>query len=445
MDEMRQGVVIVLAVAMAAGAPMSGQAQGAPRTARNAERSQQAAKLVSVHLVGSNRYNDDDLAIATGLKIGDAATPQDFKAAADKLVASGVFEEVRYQYQPAGTGYAVQFTVSDVPQFLPVLFDNFVWYTEKQLIDVVRQRVPLFKGELPTAGDMVDQVTDALQADLDTRGVPGQVRFLPESNLSGDVERGVFTIEGIKVRIASVKFTGADSDRSMLDAEAHKLINTSYQLSIVRRFAEFNLRPLYLARGYLKVTFGEPVTELLQNDAREPAVTVSIGVNPGTQYRMGNLVWSGNKAFSAEELNNAMKQKPGMVLDAIEFVKDIEQIQQLYGSKGYLRAKVSPHESFDDAQRTVAYSMNVQEGSQYRLGSVDLDGLDKLTMARLREAWKLREGEPFDTGYERVYMKLIGPTLAPNVSVSVSHEMNDESKTVDVTMKFIVHADKVIR
>jgi len=439
---MRKGLVFVLGIALSAGAGDSAYGQNPSRPGAV----QQKATLVSVHVTGTSRYNDDDIAAATGLKIGSMVTPEDFKAAADKISTSGVFDEVRYAYRPAGTGYAVDFRVTDASQFLPVVFDNFVWFSQRQLVDAVHQRVPLFKGELPGSGDMEEQVADALQGVLAEHGIPGQVRFVPESKLGGDVQRGVFTIDGVDVRIAAVDFPGAAAmDGGLLEHEASKLMNANYESSIVRQFAELNVKPLYVARGYLKVAFAEPVIELVSEDSRQPAVAVSIGVNEGAQYRLSGIEWAGNGAFSAEDLSKAMKAKTGAVLDGAKFQEDIERVQQLYGSKGYLRASVSPRESFDEAQKTVSYRMDVQEGAQYRLGSVDLSGLDKLTMARLREAWKLLEDEPFDTGYEREYMNSIRPLLAPNISVAVSHEMHDQTKTVDVTMKFIVHADKVIR
>jgi len=140
-----------------------------------------------------------------------------------------------------------------------------------------------------------------------------------------------------------------------------------------------------------------------------------------------------------------MSAKKGMPVDGLQLDTDLDRIRETYGRKGYLRAEVTVNPTFDDEQRTVAFDIQVREGDLYRFKSIDLDGLDRLTLAKLREAWTMREGEPFDAGYEREYIKAIRPMLAQNISVSVDNDRNDETKMVEVTMHFEIHANKVVR
>ena len=42
----------------------------------------------------------------------------------------------------------------------------------------LHERIPLFKGELPTTGRLPDQVSDVLQAMLVENGIPGHVEYL---------------------------------------------------------------------------------------------------------------------------------------------------------------------------------------------------------------------------------------------------------------------------
>lgn len=404
------------------------------------------AVLAGVHVSGSKRFSDADIAAAAGLTVGSTVGPADFQTAANKLVATGAFEEVGYKYEPAGTGYSVTFDVTDSDSFIPVTYDNFVWFSDQELNDAVRKRVPLFTGTVATTGEMVDQVTEALQAVVLERGINGEVSFTHEARLGGSVDGGVFKIAGPTVHVRQMKFPGAaEADVPMLEEAAKGLLKAPYQRSIVGTFAELNLRPLYRQRGYLKVAFGEAETQLLDKDPQNPVVGLSIPVTPGAQYRISEIHVSGCKAFHPEDLEKAITVRPGGVANAVQLEKDAKAVVGLYNTKGYLRAAVTTDPVFDEAQHAVALEVRVQEGDVYRLGSVDITGMAKLTNARLREAWAMREGEPYDTSYEREYMKTVTPMLAANISVRMEKNINDKNHTVDVTMQFVVHANKVIK
>lgn len=401
--------------------------------------SQQAASLVSLHASGSVRYPEADITAATGLKVGNTLTPQDFRTGADKLAASGAFEEVRYKYELAGTGYSVTYEVVDSPESLPVTFDNFAWFSDNELVNLVKQSVPLFHGEVPINGGMLQQVADALQAVLAQRGIAGTVRFLREETSDGNTGGGVFTIDGLNMRIRRVDFPGApEDDGPMLGQTARLLIDKPYQRSVVRSFADASIRPLYLKRGFLRVTFGDAHVEVLNADTRAPEVAVKIPVIPGAQYRISQIEWAGNKAFYPEDLEAAVKLKTGSIADAIQLEADLHQVQALYGAKGYLRAATEVTPAYDEDRKVVRYTIHVREGGVYRFRSIDLQGIDKATIARLREEWTLREGEPFNNQYPREYIKALARLLPPNVSIEPSTEIDDEAKTVDYTVKLIL-------
>jgi outer membrane protein assembly factor BamA len=433
---------VVIAGVLVSGLALFAQAQNQHRPKPTTQ-----ATLAGVHVSGSKHFSDAEIAAAAGLTVGATVGPADFQNAANKLVATGAFEEVGYKYEPAGTGYSVTFNLTDSSSFIPVTYDNFVWFTDQELNDAARKRVPLFNGAVATTGEMVDQVTEALQSIIAERGISGEVSFMhQESDLGGPINGGVFTITGLTVHVRQVNFPGAaEADIPMLEEAAKGLVKAPYQRSMLGAFAELNLRPLYRQRGYLKVSFGQAEMQLLDKDPHDPVVGLTVPVIPGAQYRVAEMQWSGNKAFYPQELSKLVTVRAGGVANAVQLQRDVEGVVKLYGTKGYLRAAVTIDPSFDDAQRMVTYEMRVKEGDVYRLGSVDVTGLDKQTNARLREAWKMREGDPYDTSYEREYMKVAAPILARNISVRTEKNINEKSHTVDVTMQFIVHADKVIK
>ena len=65
------------------------------------------------------------LAVA-GLKVGQMAGKEDFEAARDRLVATGMFETVGYKFAPGGdrNGYAASFQVVEAQPAYPIQFDD---------------------------------------------------------------------------------------------------------------------------------------------------------------------------------------------------------------------------------------------------------------------------------------------------------------------------------
>ena len=122
--------------------------------------------LVRVLVTGSERYHEDDLVRATGLKVDSQVTADDLQNAANRLGNSGAFSSVQFLFKPAvGTkGVEADFQVSDAEKFLPAAFENFVWFSDSELQAAVHQMVPLYDGQLPTSGNMSDEVNAALIA-----------------------------------------------------------------------------------------------------------------------------------------------------------------------------------------------------------------------------------------------------------------------------------------
>jgi outer membrane protein assembly factor BamA len=169
-----------------------------------------AYKLVSIKVAGTKRYKPEDVIRATGLQLGQAVHKEDLEDVVRLLGESGAFTDISYSlaFDPAGT--KVELTVRDSKKFVPVNFDNLVWFSNQELFDKLHGSVPLFDGEVPVTGQMVNQISDALQALLDEKKVAGQVDSLRVPN-DGPVEAIRFTVTGLHITIRNIEFSGADA------------------------------------------------------------------------------------------------------------------------------------------------------------------------------------------------------------------------------------------
>src|ERR1700738_4183138 len=142
-----------------------------------------ANKLVALKVAGTARYTDKEILAASGLQIGQNAADGDFREAAQRLGDSGLFNDVVYSYSSSGAGVRLEMQLADTDQskLVPAHFENFVWFTDDELRTALQSRVPLFKQWLPIAGNLPDQISEALQAILTEKQFPGRVNYLRES------------------------------------------------------------------------------------------------------------------------------------------------------------------------------------------------------------------------------------------------------------------------
>ena len=398
-----------------------------------------AHKLIAVQVTGTKRYTPEEVIAAGGLKLGETVSEDDFKQTARRLGETGAFSDVAYSFSYSPDGTKLELQVADSDKFVPVYFENFVWFSDKKLAGKIRQFVPLFKGEVPVAGNVVDQVSDALQALLVERGIPGHADYLRSGPENGPIDSIHFSVSDVTVHIRDVEFPGAaESDLGPLKAAARQLKGAEYTASKVSAYAETDLLPVYLERGYLKASFSAPQTKLVENKPPDVEVDVSLPITLGKQYKIDRISWAGNKAFPADKLNSLLHVGPGQLANAVQFAKDLQDAEKLYGTRGYMTAGAKPTAQLNDAQGTVSYDIQVKEGDVYLMGDLDIQGPDSKVIDRLRSSWKLPEGQPYDASYPMLFVKDTNQLLPENFDWGVTfHEfVNKKDKTVDVSLHF---------
>jgi outer membrane protein assembly factor BamA len=425
---------------------------GAAQKRNSSERAAPATphRLLALKATGSTRYTDKEVLAASGLQLGQDAAEGDFKEAAHRLGESGVFSDVAYSFSYSDTGAKLDLQLTDVDKskLVPASFENFVWFTDAELLAALQQRVPLFKQFLPASGRLPDEVTHALQALLSEKHYAGRVDFLREAKeRGGDLIGIVYRVEEISVRIRNVEFPGASPEQAVfLTNAARTLGGSEYSRSRLVLISQHDFLPLYLQRGYLKAAFGPPepqvVTESESKPETPPSTEIEVDailpVTPGKVYSVSGVTWTGNSAVASDEASRLFHLVTGQPVNPIGLARDEESLSMLYRSRGYMTVQIKPETGIDDENATVHYDMNISEGDLYKMGELEIMGVDSSSKDRLREAWTLREGEPYNAAYARKFLD-DAPRLLPRglqFSVKLDEELDAKSKTVDVTIRF---------
>ena len=396
-------------------------------------------RLLSVHVKGLNHFKEDDIVRATGLRLGQSATDQDFQQAVEKLGDTGLFADVAYNYRYTSAGCDLDLQIAENDKLVPIVFDNFVWFSDDQLISLLRAQMPLFDGKLPLRGSFSDQVADALNAILAQRNISGHAEYLESGAFNGPLDSYVYQVKFHPVVIRNIDFPGAaPSELPALQAAAKPLSGQEYLRSKMRPNERLNLLPVYLARGYLKTQFADSQAKVVQDGPRT-LVDVSFPVTPGIQYRVSQVKWEGVSAFPVEQLKKLLHLKNGEPANAVQLGDDLRAVQKLYGTKGYLMADILGHPSMDDSAATVAYDIKVTEGDVFHMGELLIDGIDSSAASKLAAQWQMKKGDVYDASYlGRFFNNMYHEVgLTGSYSVVPKENINREDKTVAVALHFV--------
>jgi outer membrane protein insertion porin family len=396
-------------------------------------------KLISIRVKGLNQLKEDEVVTASGLKLGEVAGEDDFKQALQKLGDTGLFTNLSYAYRYSTEGCNLDLQASENDKLLPILFDNFVWFSDQELTNLLRARVPLFDGRLPEAGNLADQVSDALNALLTERNISAKVDFLRAGPMNGPIDSYIYKVTFHPVVIRNVSFPGAaPAEIPALQAAAKPLSGQEYLRDKIRPQEKFNFLPVYLARGFLRAKFDEAQSAVV-SDGPRTLVDISLPVHPGIQYKLKRMAWTGNTVFPADKLQPLIHLQPGELANPVQLDQDLDAVRRLYGAKGYLTAQVQAFPTMDDAQAAVTYGLDVVEGDQYRMGDLVIDGIDQPAIKRIVDEWQVKKGDPYDNTYFTRFFQFIYRDTALSRSYNIAHKetLNPQDKTVTLALHFV--------
>ena len=404
------------------------------------------AELREVRSDGQKILTEAQIAAISGLGTGAQVGRAELQAGADKLVGSGLFSTVRYDFKTRIDGVTLTFHVAESPR-LPVYYDNFPWFGDSELSDAIHARLPFFDGTLPEGGSVVDEAGEAIRGLLASHKLEFAVQHQVTSNPLGEGNVQQFLIDGAPLKIASLNF-GDAALASNAAAQAHlsEIVGKPYSRMAIEVFLAEQIRPVYLKQGYLQAKLGPPEVRLSEPpEEKLPAeVPVFVPVNAGAVYHFAGVTWRGNNILSSITLDSFLGLKAGAVADGMEFAGGLERIRDEYGRRGYLDTTVQPETAFGEAAHTVSYKIAVVEGTQYHMGGWVITGLSTNGEQRVRATFPIASGDIFDKMKYQDFLialqnhskEILGELPIHYENVGHWLKPDAEKKTVDVLLDF---------
>ncbi len=397
--------------------------------------------IESLAVEGNSLYSSAEILSAAGLKLGQPAGKEEFEAARQRLMTTGFFGSAGYRFKPApsGKGIVATLEVAEITDVYPIRFERLDT-PSPELEDCLRRSDPLFRQKIPPSLPILDRYAKAIQACLAARGHSAPV----VGKLSADKSNQfavVFSPAAPPPSVAEVRFTG----NSVLPASALQLaiagvaIGVPYTESGFRELLDSSVRPLYEARGRIRVTFPKLTIEKSQEVA---GVAVTVEVVEGEVYKLGEVSLAG-QGLPEADLRKAAAFRTGEIADFSQIGASVDRMKQRLRRSGYLRPDASVEQVIHDDQKSVDLIVHLDKGAQFLFGKLAVQGLDLDGEAAVRQLWAVKPGAPLDAEYPDFFLTTLREDgVFDNLGKTKAETKIDEpSHSVDVTLVFS-RADK---
>jgi outer membrane protein insertion porin family len=167
----------------------------------------------------------------------------------------------------------------------------------------------------------------------------------------------------------------------------------------------------YAARGFTEAD----VRYTVDQNERAGTARVTFDVTEGSKIVIRSVRFEGNSVLTDRELKKVIQTKPKGILnffskagrlnsEALE--ADVVAIRELYQSKGYIDAEVSPP-AVERSDGRVDVTFTVREGAQYHVGNVSYTGTQVFGLDELTRNLKIKSGAIYSPQAVRSDIKAI--------------------------------------
>ncbi len=385
---------------------------------------------------GNHQYTPEQIFAAAGLRVGQKAGKAEFDAAREKLVASGAFDNVSYRYAPSqdNEGYDATYEVAEVAQVYPIRFQELP-AGDGQLRAWLKQKDPLFGEKIPATKPVVDRYVAWISEFLAKQGYRQPVAGKLNADVGEDLAV-VFRPAKGPPAIAHVVFTGTGEipAGTLQTAMYGVAIGVLYSEPRVRLLLDNTIRPIYEAHGLLRVAFPKIETAPAKD---VDGTTVTIQVTPGPVYKLERVSFVGAD-YSRSEWKDLAKLKTDQTVNFDDVKAAQERIRLNQRRAGHLDATSQVKRDVNDTEHTVAIEFEIDPGPLYKVGKVDMVGLDLVSEPEIRKMWGMAPGRPFNVEYPDHFLARVKELgVFDNLKTTRAEtKINAKNHTVDVILYF---------
>jgi len=352
-----------------------------------------------IRVVGNRKIEKDAVITKLSSKVGEKYSSENVRDDVLNLVRMGYFLNVEVDRTVLNGKIILTFQVQERPSISEIKVEG----ASDVKAEDIQDASGLKAYEIFNQARMVEAI-EKIQKFYEDKGFfLARVKITPEDIVKGEsVKLKIIIEENEKVKVKKITFLGNRkvSENTLKEAMATKeggfftALSGSgqYKQEMFDRDVQM-VRFSYYNKGYVQAKIDRPQVYVTPD---KKSIYITIRVEEGEQYSVGEVDFAGDLLFSRDELLSSIQIPKNGVFAYDVLHKDIAELTAKYGDLGYAYANVLPRTRIDDVARKVDVVFEFDKGNKVYFGKIIVVGNSKTRDKVVRRELRIHEGELYN-------------------------------------------------
>lgn len=395
-------------------------------------------RIHRMEVKGNRRIEKDAILGVMQTREGDVVSPLRLREDLKAIYKMGYFTDVKFDISDTPEGRILTVIVTEKPAIRDIRLQGNKKIKDKKLLEVME----LKKLSVASEAVIKEAIEKALKEYRGKGYYETRITYTLEPVTPEEVNLVITIDEGGKIYVREINFEGVKAFRPK---DLKKVMETKERgLPVVSTFTgagklvrdtlERDVEKIgahYFNHGYIKVKVGDPKV-----DIREGGIYITIPIEEGPQYQVGQIDFQGDLPEDKETLRKKLGITKEKIYSREVVQKDITAITDMFADQGYAHADVTPLIKENEEARTVDITFDINKGSKVYFDRIEIAGNIKTRDKVIRRELRVYEQELFSASKLKESMRnLKRLEYFEDVNFSTSPGATPDRMNLKVTVK----------
>lgn len=189
-------------------------------------------------------------------------------------------------------------------------------------------------------------------------------------------------------------------------------------------------------RGFIKA-HAQGDAHLASGNPPGEGVSMNVYVEEGPRYRLGGISFQNNRAVAnVKVLRLQFRIRDGAIFSRKKIGQGLENLRLAYRQLGYVNFTAVPSPTFDDENGLVYLAVDLDEGKQFYVSNLKVDGVPPQESQKLLRNSLLHPGQVYNDRLLRYSMKAL-PLPDPGSIATYKLDLDEAEGTVAIAIRFV--------
>ncbi len=353
---------------------------------------QQSSLIKEIRIQGNHWTEEDEIEKVIKSKVGEVFSKKKVREDIQLIYDLGYFSYLEALQESTSEGIILIFVVEENRKIVEIEFNGVEGGELNEL-----KKMLAFKNEEVWNFKKVKKSKEKITEFYFQRGYLSAKIDISSLALKDDRCKAVISVEkGKLIRVMEVEIEG---NHFFPDPKICSLMQTKFRGYFDKELLEKDIKKItqtYQEAGYYFAHIKEPKFEFFRKEGVD-WVRIFLEVIEEKRFSVGGIDVEGNYALATSQILDQVKPQKGEIFDPAQLKESVYRIQDIYGQRGYLYARVDSNFDFNREKGLARIEIVIKENEQVRIGNIKIEGNKITKPVVFNRTILLKKGGIFDT------------------------------------------------